>query len=292
MQKSFINRVLSYLWRGINNMKLNSHKIKFILIFIIISFMPLIAVHGSTLYITYISAGANPIVDGNLSDLPWSEFSYRGVRLYNFTNEEDYIDIEFMGLYNDTTKTVSFAIRIPTTYSNDIFKMTFDTNNSFFYLRLFESSPWIFIEGNDQKEFNLVDDIKTDCVTTGQLLETEPDTSVGGTNDFYGKAIHDGTHFNIEMTIPQNSGDVEGCDVELETNNNTGILLWYYDDSTQTTYGPIYSASNTRDRHRLVISGRNPYTLPITPLFIIGSLITTLLIVTFVYRRRKIKARK
>ena len=271
-------------------MRVNSKLIKGICIFLVLSFIPIqaIASYDFTIYFIYALERKEPIIDGIIEGSPWS-YNFRGIRLYNQSDSTDYIDISIKALHNDTTKTVTIGLKIPTTNSDDILRITFRKNYSALDSFVAFGEPWRFSKGNDQKVFHLLQDVKTDCHTNGVDLESVADTSVGGTNDFYGQAIHDGTHYVVEMGFTQNSGDTVGYDIDLETKNNTQFFLWYYDHDTQTTYSLIEVEDGSKDSCHLMLSGRRKtITITLNAISIIGSLIGTLLVTTYIIRRRRV----
>jgi len=208
-------------------------------------------------------------------------------KLYDLSNQDDYINVDFKSIYNDTDETVSIGLKIPTTESDDILIITFKVNK---LLTLVATDlPWRFNTGNDQKVFYLEDETIIDRKTNGEDLSGTSDGSVGGTTDFDCKAIYDGTHYNVEFSAPQYSYDLLGKDFNLKTFNSTEFFVWYFDDSTQTTYSQILEANVSRDYCYLKTS---VVTLTINSLLLIGSFVSTLLLVASVRLSKRKKSIK
>ncbi|MHA1555323.1 MAG: hypothetical protein ACTSPM_00150, partial [Candidatus Heimdallarchaeota archaeon] len=131
-------------------MRINAKKIRILLAILIISFLPIQSTQGVS-YIFYNSSEReSPIVDGNIDDSPWN-VNDKNLKLYDLSNQDNYINVDFKSIYNDTDETVSIGLKIPTTESDDILIITFKVNK---LLTLVATDlPWRFNTGNDQKVF-------------------------------------------------------------------------------------------------------------------------------------------
>jgi len=256
---------------------------RFIIVLSIICFLPAQMAKGVS-YIPYYSKESDtPVIDGNIDDSPWTS-TPKNLRLYNMSNQLDYIDVIFKSIYNDTDETISIGLKIPTTASDDILYITFKNGQTTYLMEV--GLPWRFTTGNDQKVINLQSNAFIDRSTNGVDLYGADDISNSGTLDFSCYSVHDGTYYNVEFSAPQNSGDTNGHDFDLKSDNSTEFFVMFYDDTSQTYYSQILESDESRDYCYINLT-RTTYTL--NTLLIIGSFISSILLFSSIraWKKRK-----
>ncbi|NHJ86076.1 MAG: hypothetical protein FK734_11485 [Asgard group archaeon] len=265
--------------------------ILFILVFVILSgaIPNLVKISAAGVNVgTLISyEGGSPTIDGVLNESQWSLADSIDIKLYLFTSETTTMNFTLY-TFNSNNEILYLGAVIPdASQIAESFIVSFKTNSSeeFFY---FPSGDLEFGDGHDAKYYLFSSDEIIDCYTNSSSTSSYfvNDIDNGGTNNAQCKSSNNSTHSFVEMAIPFDSGDVNGCDLDIK--NNDTIAMWLYvemggGEFTQVNE-PIESFDFIDLYIPLLIVDFSP-TLSI-PFFILITSITSLCVAIFYFRKK------
>ncbi|MHA1126784.1 MAG: hypothetical protein ACTSO7_11380 [Candidatus Heimdallarchaeota archaeon] len=265
-------------------MRMSRNTLRVTLLLLIVSFIPTqitqsLAV-GDTLY-TY--PEDVPVIDGSLEETIWNSSTKLDIKLYDYGNQNNILYLSMMAVYNVDNGSITFAVIIPdeTIDSHDMFMILFKTNTT--APLAFYDGIWQFGKNHDLKIMNLVFNSTTDGLTCGGGTGILFDSMLEGTNDVQGISTHSGSQYTFEMTIPLASGDTIGKDISLVKNDEIDFFVFYEDD--MDIYSQIRETDGASDFCTLKVGKKG--LLGPSPFFIIASLVSMLVVFSYLARKRK-----
>jgi len=266
-------------------MKINSKMIKLLLVFIIISCIPIRITQSTVLVNTLYSYSENdPIYDGVLEDTLWKTTRAIDITLYNIDDQTQTMVISIMSIYNEVNGSLSFGVIIPdATYDRDTFGIVFKTNATE-ELAVY-NIEWGFGVGHNLKAIYCADNATGDGLSAWYELDGLYDEDAGGTEDTYGAGTYDGSKYIYEMHTFLDTGDTNGADYSLARNDKIEFLVLYLEADSSATYIQIRETDGDYDYCILNI-GKQELLGPST-WFIVASLVASLAVIAYVSRKRK-----
>lgn len=268
-------------------MKLNSKTIKLLVIFIFVNLIPIQLSQSATLVDTlYSYPNTKPVLDGLLTDAEWQDAKEIEITLYDIDHLTNTVEISLMSTYNITEGTISFGVTINNTEFLALF-LIFKTNTSDDLIR--KNAFWGYGKNHDVKYVLSSTNTSYDTFTGDFLLPIMSyDEDLGGTNDTEGKCQMTSELYTVELTTSLNSGDELGYDFNLAENSQIEFTLVMWDG--RLTYSPIRLDDNDYDYYILNVGKENP--LGLSTFFIVGSLVTSIAVVSLLSRKRKNSSNK
>lgn len=263
-------------------MGLNINKlVKLLILFIIMSFLPLQLAQSATFIGTlYSSQTTQPIIDGKITDTEWSTAQEQEITLFFESLLSTLtMNISMRSTYDIVAGTISFAFIIPDTSLDisDGLYIIFKTNDAEDLFIL--DSSFAFGSDHDLKTFAPYYNMTLDALSTSSVpLE---DTSIGGTDDGSGKCRHDSGQYTVEMTFPLASNDSLGKDFNLTENSQIDFTILYFKEGT--AYTQILD-SDYEYCTLVILERTNLFSIEIYAL--IASILSTMILFVIIKRKR------
>ena len=264
-------------------MRVNTKTLKIILLFLIVSFIPIQITQSLVLGDTLYSYPEDvPVIDGLLEVDIWQFSRKLDIKLYSFFDQENILYLSIMAVYNEANGSLTLGVTIPDDgISTEFFGIAFKTNVT--HPLVYFDNFWRYSMNNDIKLFyphlNSSDDGVTYDIGIGGFF----DIPLGGFNNTFGRSTHTGSQYTFELTTPLDSGDTAGKDFSLAKKDKIDFFIFYTDDSE--FYSQIRIADGDYDYCTLVI-GKKGLLGPST-FFIVASLVASLAVIAYVSRKRK-----
>ncbi|MHA1442813.1 MAG: hypothetical protein ACTSPK_13280 [Candidatus Heimdallarchaeota archaeon] len=263
-------------------MQFRKRMLNIVLVFFVVSFLPLQLTQAATNVDTLYSYPEEvPVLDGDFETTIWSSTRKLDIKLYNHQNQDSILYLSIMAVYNVENGSISFGITIPDeTIANDMFVIVFKTNTT--APLIYYEDFWRFGANHDMKIFypdlNSTDDGISFDGGIGGLF----DIAEGGINNVQGQGIHTGTQYLFEINTPLASGDTAGKDFSLVKKDVIDFFVMYKDGTD------IYTQIKTTDAEYEFCTlkvGKKGLLGP-EPWFIVASLISTLAVISIISRKK------
>ena len=266
-------------------MKLNSRLFKLSFLLIFLSCIPIQITQSSTNVGTLYSYVENdPWYDGYLEPTIWDTTRAIDITLYDLTDQEKDMTITLLSVYNTVNGSLSFGIIVPDiSLGDDLLALIFKTNTTADLI--VNNGGWRFTGWNDMKGAFFQYNESVDGVTYDDDLDGTDDTYAGGLENTYGNGTWDGLQYVFEMHTFLNLTDSLGADYRLGENSQIEFFVMFQDSHTGILYTQIREDDGDYDYCILNI-GEPASTAP-TTLFVLGSVIASFAVITYLSRKRK-----
>ncbi|NHJ05608.1 MAG: hypothetical protein EAX90_12350 [Candidatus Heimdallarchaeota archaeon] len=170
-----------------------------------------------------------PTIDGKLPTEEWENSEKVAVTLYEINDETDTIILDIWSLYDEAELSFYLGIEIKSQISDFYFFIVFRTNESASIVDDSTYQELIFNAGHDIKVIDSFENDTLDGVTANDYIG-RPDTSVGGSFDSYGRWSKTTTSLICEMSLPMDTGDIEGGDPNLVVGDSIEVFFVFSED--------------------------------------------------------------
>ncbi|MHA1126780.1 MAG: hypothetical protein ACTSQX_14235 [Candidatus Heimdallarchaeota archaeon] len=249
------------------------------------NFLPIEIAESANLVDTLYSYPENdPWYDGMLESGIWDPTRAIDITVYNLQDQADTMTITLLSIYSPVNRSLSFGITITdSTYDEDILVLAFKTNPSE-DITIFDDG-WGHGIGQDLKVIFCDSNQTLDYLTLDPIFHGEEDTNHGGTDDIYGTGTWDGTKYVYELHTFLNSTDTNGKDYQLTESSQIEFFVVYIEDDSGKFFSQV--REDDHDYDYCILNIGQPALLGLQSLYVIGSLIASFTVITYLYRKRK-----